>query len=184
MNPAKYIGSNEQLEIVLKGKYISERHAALIFEKGKVCIEDLGSTFGTFVNGVKINEKTRLISNDKVKIGTHLLHWEDYILEDAINSRTSPIYIRDLFLPFGSIDWKDYKIFLLLIFGAIIVIPFGVPTVLLYLKNYFTRHDRNLRIEIDIWQYYEPLVIILLIICGYIFLNLSVKVLRGMKNGS
>ena len=181
MTRRKYIGSNQQQDIVLSGKYISDRHAVLIFESGKVYIEDLDSTFGTFINGNRIKSQTELTLNDRVKIGAHLLAWKDYVPNESVSN---PILVKDLFLPFGKIHWRDYKILLLVIFGIVLVLPFGVPTVLLYIKNFATRKNPELRAELDVWQYYEPLVIILLIICGYILLNLTIKLFRGLNDRS
>jgi pSer/pThr/pTyr-binding forkhead associated (FHA) protein len=50
----------------------SRQHALLTFEDGKLVIEDLSSTNGTFVNRVRIHpgQKRSLQANDIVQIGT------------------------------------------------------------------------------------------------------------------
>ena len=66
-------------EIVLTGRYISELHALLTEEEGRIFIEGSNSTFGTFVNGIRITKRTELNAKDRVKLGTKLFHWQDHI---------------------------------------------------------------------------------------------------------
>ena len=59
-------------DLVLDERGVSGRHAKFRLEKGEFSIWDLGSTYGTFVNGRKIREATTLEENDQVKIGETL----------------------------------------------------------------------------------------------------------------
>ncbi len=56
---------------VLKDKSISRIHCRLINEDGRICILDLGSTNGTYRNGIKLNpqEKTFIEEGDEIRIG-------------------------------------------------------------------------------------------------------------------
>lgn len=50
-------------------EFASTRHATIEPGADGVWVEDLGSTNGTFVNGSKIEERTRLRSGDVLRIG-------------------------------------------------------------------------------------------------------------------
>ncbi|MCV4783148.1 FHA domain-containing protein, partial [Escherichia coli] len=69
------IGRDASNDIVLEGLQISKKHARLILSGGQMVIEDLGSTNGTYVNGVRITKQI-LGPNDTVGIGSFLLRPE------------------------------------------------------------------------------------------------------------
>ncbi len=48
---------------------VSRRHARLYLRDGQWWVEDLGSKFGTFVNGVKLEYRRRLKPGDSLRIG-------------------------------------------------------------------------------------------------------------------
>lgn len=66
------IGRDERSDIQLDGLQISNRHARLIRSGGEIAVDDLGSTNGVYVNGVKISRQT-LRPEDSVQIGTFLI---------------------------------------------------------------------------------------------------------------
>jgi hypothetical protein len=66
------IGRGGELDIVLVEDMVSRKHAKIVTADGKIVIQDLGSTNGTFVNGEKIR-KARLKEGDRVLIGTSIL---------------------------------------------------------------------------------------------------------------
>jgi len=66
------IGRGGELDIVLVEDMVSRKHAKLTTQGGKIVIQDLGSTNGTFVNGEKI-KRARLKEGDRVLIGTSIL---------------------------------------------------------------------------------------------------------------
>ena len=66
------IGRGGELDIVLVEDMVSRKHAKLTTQAGKIVIQDLGSTNGTFVNGEKI-KRARLKEGDRVLIGTSIL---------------------------------------------------------------------------------------------------------------
>ena len=63
------IGKSEECSLVLPYTYISRRHALITRVDGSYYIEDLGSTNGTFVSGIKLaaGKKTRIIPGEKIK---------------------------------------------------------------------------------------------------------------------
>jgi pSer/pThr/pTyr-binding forkhead associated (FHA) protein len=66
------IGRSSELDMVLVEDMVSRKHAKIMATGGKITIEDLGSTNGTFVNGEKIKQ-ARLKEGDRILIGTSIL---------------------------------------------------------------------------------------------------------------
>ena len=66
------IGRGGELDIVLVEDMVSRKHAKITTQQGKIVIQDLGSTNGTFVNGEKI-KRAKLKEGDRVLIGTSIL---------------------------------------------------------------------------------------------------------------
>ncbi len=66
------IGRSSELDMVLVEDMVSRKHAKISFSDGKITIEDLGSTNGTFVNGEKVKQ-ARLKEGDRILIGTSIL---------------------------------------------------------------------------------------------------------------
>jgi hypothetical protein len=66
------IGRSSDLDMVLVEDMVSRKHAKITLASGKITIEDLGSTNGTFVNGEKVKQ-ARLKEGDRILIGTSIL---------------------------------------------------------------------------------------------------------------
>ncbi len=66
------IGRSSELDMVLVEDMVSRKHAKITITGGKISIEDLGSTNGTFVNGEKV-KTSRLKEGDRILIGTSIL---------------------------------------------------------------------------------------------------------------
>lgn len=66
------IGRSSELDIVLVEDMVSRKHAKITLQNGKITIEDLGSTNGTFVNGEKVKSQ-RLKEGDRILVGTSIL---------------------------------------------------------------------------------------------------------------
>jgi ABC-type multidrug transport system ATPase subunit/pSer/pThr/pTyr-binding forkhead associated (FHA) protein len=74
------IGRAAECDLVLDGPGVSSRHCRLTETARAVFLEDLGSTNGTFVNGVQINGPTRVTRGDLVTLGLNTaLPWPDGI---------------------------------------------------------------------------------------------------------
>jgi len=52
------VGRDAVNEIMIESEDVSRRHAELVVQDGQVIVRDLGSTNGTFVNGLKITRKS------------------------------------------------------------------------------------------------------------------------------
>lgn len=63
------IGRRPDLELSISSSVVSGHHAELIEMAGVLCIRDLGSTNGTFVNGRRIKDDTLLAEGDWIEIG-------------------------------------------------------------------------------------------------------------------
>lgn len=66
------VGRSSELDMVLVEDMVSRKHAKITLTSGRITIEDLGSTNGTFVNGEKV-KTSRLKEGDRILIGTSIL---------------------------------------------------------------------------------------------------------------
>lgn len=63
------IGRKDDNSISIDDPYISQVHAEVIVNDGRIFVNDLDSTNGTFVNGKSVNGKQELYTGDKIEIG-------------------------------------------------------------------------------------------------------------------
>ncbi len=73
---AELVVGREDAGLTIEDEEISRRHAVIRPGDGGIEIEDLGSTNGTYVNGVRIAGATRLAGGDTVKLGKSVLQVE------------------------------------------------------------------------------------------------------------
>ena len=74
---ALVVGRSEQNDIALTGdEFASARHARIEPRRDGVWVHDLGSTNGTYVNGVQIDRPRRLTPGDVVRVGETDLRFE------------------------------------------------------------------------------------------------------------
>ncbi len=66
------IGSSEQCQVQIRADGISQVHAKIVLEEGRIDIEDLDSATGTWLNGERV-VKASLASGDEIRIGPHRL---------------------------------------------------------------------------------------------------------------
>jgi pSer/pThr/pTyr-binding forkhead associated (FHA) protein len=66
------VGRYGDVDLVLAEDMVSRQHARIALDDGRILIEDLGSTNGTFVNGEKIRKEV-LKEGDRILIGTNIL---------------------------------------------------------------------------------------------------------------
>ena len=62
------IGRAQDATVRLLDDGVSRQHARLRLETDQPWVEDLGSRNGTFVNGARIRERTRLKDGDKIQV--------------------------------------------------------------------------------------------------------------------
>ena len=94
------IGRKADNDIVIQDPAVSGAHAHIIVEKNKdfedyidVFVEDFGSTNGTFVNDLPVQQKHKLVHNDIVRIGFNDFKFLDD--ENADMTRTLHIAASD-----------------------------------------------------------------------------------------
>lgn len=64
------IGRAVENDMVIEEPHVSGFHARLVQREGRVFIEDLGSTNGSFVNGKRVKTPVQLTQGDVVQFGT------------------------------------------------------------------------------------------------------------------
>jgi two-component system, cell cycle response regulator len=63
------LGRGGRAQIRLLDEGISREHAAIVIDGGRVYLEDMGSTNGTYCNGLKV-ERKELVDGDKILVGS------------------------------------------------------------------------------------------------------------------
>jgi hypothetical protein len=72
------IGRAEQNDVAIDGdEFASARHARVEPRRDGVWVHDLGSTNGTFVNGIRIDRPRKLVNGDVVRAGETELRFEE-----------------------------------------------------------------------------------------------------------
>lgn len=63
------IGRADECDVRPLSDEVSRRHCAVLVGPAEVWVQDLGSRNGTYVNGVRITEKTRVNDGDMIRVG-------------------------------------------------------------------------------------------------------------------
>lgn len=75
---------------------LSRRHACLTYRIESVILEDLGSTNGTYVNDVRIEQPTLLRSGDRFQVGSvHFKFLQERDVENAYHEAIHEMVVRD-----------------------------------------------------------------------------------------
>ena len=75
------IGRNTDCDLVLEPKSVSRRHAAIVRRKHDHVIKDLGSTRGTYVNGLRLAQPVVLKSGCVIQLGEVQLTFKTQVVE-------------------------------------------------------------------------------------------------------
>jgi pSer/pThr/pTyr-binding forkhead associated (FHA) protein len=67
------IGRSAEADVVLQDPYASELHLRMSASNGRIVLQDLGSTNGTYVNGRRVTMPTPLNKGDAVQIGKTIM---------------------------------------------------------------------------------------------------------------
>jgi hypothetical protein len=70
------IGRAPGIEIQIDDTYASGRHARIFDRDGRVYVEDMNSTNGTYVNGNRVSVQERLRTDDRIRIGDTEFRYE------------------------------------------------------------------------------------------------------------
>ena len=72
------IGRGGQNDVSIDGdEFASARHVRIEPRRDGVWVHDLGSTNGTYVNGVRIDRPRKLVTGDVVRVGETELRFEE-----------------------------------------------------------------------------------------------------------
>ncbi|MCH9655278.1 MAG: SpoIIE family protein phosphatase [Planctomycetes bacterium] len=82
------MGRHPDCQIQLDSNMVSRRHAHVVGDGDQYFVEDLGSGNGTFVNGKKIEGRTLLAHEDRLKVGPILFRFE---ADQEKQSKSSPV---------------------------------------------------------------------------------------------
>lgn len=86
----------ENVDIVLKDKSASRRHAKLACKQGQWILEDLKSSNGTFVNEKRIFQPVTLKHNDQIRCGTTVMLFDTQVSQEN-ESYNVPVSAEDDF---------------------------------------------------------------------------------------
>ncbi len=64
------IGRADDADITLDDQSVSRRHVRITKQKKEFLVADMGSTNGTYLNDVKVEQATALRNGDRIKVGT------------------------------------------------------------------------------------------------------------------
>lgn len=73
------IGRNGDNDIVIDDASVSRKHAVLIISGSEYSVRDIGSSNGTYINGMRINGVSNLRKNDILKVGNALVPWMNHL---------------------------------------------------------------------------------------------------------
>ena len=123
------IGRSSSNDITIQDVFVGRNHCQIIQEDdGTFTLIDLGSTNGTYINGVRRHGQVKLNKNDIVRIGNTTLPWQSYFRLHT-DPPTPPIPTKNSVLGkvFGIIALVLSIIgACLLIYVFILVVRFGV----------------------------------------------------------
>ena len=73
------IGRNGDNDIVVDDASVSRKHAVLIISGNEYSVRDIGSSNGTYINGMRITGVSNLRKNDILKVGNALVPWMNHL---------------------------------------------------------------------------------------------------------
>ncbi len=86
--PELIIGRDADCDIVIKNSYVSRKHARIFKEKGRYLIEDLGSRYGTVVNGCDVTSPVSIEDGDIIMLGpVKIVFHEEKNTEVEVNTQ-------------------------------------------------------------------------------------------------
>jgi serine phosphatase RsbU (regulator of sigma subunit) len=89
------IGRTAPAEIVLEGGTVSRRHCRLELAGDRLLISDLGSTNGTFVNGVRVEAAIALQDGSVIAVGAHRLRYHRRSMDETAEADAFERELKD-----------------------------------------------------------------------------------------
>ena len=63
------IGSSQDCDVIVRGMNISDKHARIYVNNGRLFVEDLDTDDGTFLNGMRLYSSNRLKKDSIITVG-------------------------------------------------------------------------------------------------------------------
>lgn len=89
------IGRTPPADLVLEGGTVSRRHCRLERSQDQVLVTDLGSTNGTFIDGVRVEGSVALRDGATLAIGAHRLRYQRRTAEEAAEAEAADRELQD-----------------------------------------------------------------------------------------
>ena len=125
----KTVGRSQENNIVITDEKVSRTHLQMVQDdNGNVSVIDLGSTNGTYVNGIRITGETHLKASDEVRIGNTILPWQGYFPPKQASISVDPITPSPTPKPKRNLKW-------LFIVGGVLLALLIAGGVLLFVNN-------------------------------------------------
>lgn len=77
LGPVARLGRADDNDLVLKDRFVSSHHAEVRKEGDGYTLRDLGSTNGTFLNGLRVERQASLREGDRIGIGTSVFAFHE-----------------------------------------------------------------------------------------------------------
>jgi sigma-B regulation protein RsbU (phosphoserine phosphatase) len=107
LGPVISLGRATECTVPIKDRYLSRRHAEIVFASGEWVVRDCGSVNGTLLNGAKIVAPIALKPGDRIALGDSEVIFES---SDIVSSQSQIIaldsdsHARNLAIPIREID--------------------------------------------------------------------------------
>ena len=103
------IGRDKTCDIKVEADAVSRRHAKLSVGEHDWAIEDVGSTYGTYIGGQPVTSSTKILPQQKVKIGSVMLELQRLQPEPADDTHDQWRYEVERYLPAHLLRDKKYE---------------------------------------------------------------------------
>ncbi len=115
-------------DLTIDDPLLSRRHARFVVRDGRLFVNDLDSTNGTFVNGLRIDDEMRLHGGDSVKLGgTTLQVVEPWQSADTMTGASAPVLAEsESTLPLEMPESKSASRSLARPIGAVVAVALGL----------------------------------------------------------
>jgi len=170
------IGSLDSNEIVIKDKDCPNVHAEINYYRGNWFLKNLVPDKPIFINGVIIEDQTKLNKTDKIRISNKTIYWSNYLYE----GETQELNLKDIISFNGRISRSNFRVLSLFSIGVAICI-FFLPGLLV---SFSRRKYQNLNTDaVNTIQEISPIIYSLgFSAIGIILLLLAIKRIRDTGN--
>lgn len=103
------IGRSRQNDLVLNHPHVSRNHVTLELRGRNVHLRDLGSSNGTFVNGLRVKDAD-LRANDLIGIGPYEIKFDDRAAASVVLTDEEMVPLKDNSRPIGSGHLSELKL--------------------------------------------------------------------------